>query len=196
MAKNFLDTIFEVKKQRVEEQKQLVDPIELQERALRVRAAAVPHRLQIALQNRERFNIIAEIKRASPSKGMINDNIDVVAVARIYERGGACAISVLTEEDFFKGSLDDLRTVRNTVDLPILRKDFVFDEFQICEAADAGADAILLIVAMLDDRALGKLFHLADSDLGMDVLVEVHTLEELDRAKNLGAKIIGVNNRD
>lgn len=196
MTETFLDKIFEVKKQRVEEQKLLVDPAELRERAIRLRAVSTPHKLRQALQNSDKINIIAEIKRASPSKGVINDDIDVAAVAESYQRGGASAISVLTEEDFFKGSLDDLRRARETVDLPILRKDFVFDEYQIYEAAEAGADIILLIAAMLDDKALDKLYCLAEKELGMDVLVEVHTREDLMRAENIGAKIIGVNNRD
>ena len=145
---------------------------------------------------KDQINIIAEIKRASPSKGVINDKIDVAEVSRNYENGGACAISVLTEEDRFKGSLKDLQTARNAVKLPILRKDFIYDEFQIYEAAEAGADVILLIAAMLDDVKLGQLHSLAENDLGLDALVEVHTLEELERVKKIGAKIIGINNRD
>ena len=127
---------------------------------------------------------------------MINDRIDVAEVARNYENGGACAISVLTEEDKFRGSLEDLVTARKAVNLPILRKDFIFDEFQIYEAAAAGADVILLIAAMLDDETLAKLHDLAERELGLDALVEVHTLEEMERVKKIGAKIIGINNRD
>nr|ALS89282.1 indole-3-glycerol phosphate synthase [uncultured bacterium] len=136
------------------------------------------------------------MKRASPSKGVINGKIDVAETARSYERGGACAISVLTEQDFFAGSLEDLTTVKNSVSLPILRKDFIYDEFQITEAAANGADAVLLIAAMLNDKDLLNLYRLAEEDLGLDVLLEVHTLEELERAVKIGAKIIGVNNRD
>ena len=113
--------------------------------------------MQAAL-NKNQINIIAEIKRASPSKGVINDKIDVAETARDYENGGACAISVLTEEDKFKGSLEDLRAARNAVRIPILRKDFIFNEFQIYEAADAGADVILLIAAMLDDEVLQNFY--------------------------------------
>ena len=196
MTETFLDKIFEAKRRRVDEQKQVVHTAELRKLALQARSSSAPHRLRKALQNAAKTNIIAEIKRASPSKGVINDNIDVEAVAKSYERGGACAISVLTEEDFFKGSLDDLRKVRKAVDLPILRKDFVFDEFQIYEAAEAGADAILLIAAMLDDETLERLHILVERDLGMDALVEIHTSEDLDRAANMGAAVIGVNNRD
>lgn len=187
----FLDEIFALKRARVEQAKREAETrnpeSEIQSRP--------PYLLREALQNQEKINVIAEIKRASPSKGIINDSIDVAETARNYKLGGACAISVLTEEDRFKGSLEDLKTARSVVDIPILRKDFVFDEFQIQEAKDSGADVILLIVAMLDDENLAKLYRFADS-LGLDVLVEVHTLEELERAKKLDAKIIGVNNRD
>lgn len=185
----FLEEILELKKKRVAQAK-ITDhrPLATDHRS--------SHLLRQALENRDKINIIAEIKRASPSKGVINDKIDVAEVARQYEQGGACAISVLTEEDRFKGSLDDLKVARNMVDIPILRKDFIFDEFQIHEAKTAGADVILLIVAMLDDADLLKLHRLAEEELGLDALVEVHTREELERAKAIDAKIIGVNNRD
>jgi indole-3-glycerol phosphate synthase len=162
---------------------------------LQVRSQSEDHRLRNALKH-DGVNIIAEIKRASPSKGVINDAIDVAETAAAYQSGGAAAISVLTEEDFFKGSLDDLRKVRAATFLPILRKDFVFDEFQIYEAAEAGADAILLIVAMLDDEELTKLRDVAESELGIDALIEVHNNEELTRAGAIGTKLIGVNNRN
>ena len=185
----FLEEILELKQKRVAQAKSAIrNPQSAIQRS--------PHLLRQALQNQDKINIIAEIKRASPSKGIINDKIDVAEVARNYELGGACAISVLTEEDKFKGSLADLETARNVVDIPILRKDFFFDEFQIYEAKDAGADVILLIVAMLDDDNLVQLHRLAENELGLDALVEVHTLEELERAKAINAKIIGVNNRD
>ena len=188
----FLEEIFELKRARVE--------IAKQQSKIQNPKSEIPNRppylLREALQNQNKINIIAEIKRASPSKGVINDKIDVAETARNYENGGACAISVLTEEDRFCGSLDDLKTARKSVDLPILRKDFIFEEFQIYEAAEAGADVILLIAAMLDDEILQKLHALAEQDLGLDALVEVHTLEELERVKKTKAKIIGVNNRD
>src|SRR5262249_10347201 len=139
--------------------------------------------------------IIAEIKRASPSKGTINDTIDVAETAKTYKSGGACAISVLTEEQFFEGSLDDLRVARDAIDLPILRKDFIVDDFQIYEAAAAGADAILLIVAALGFENLREFQTLA-RELGLDALVEVHTAAELEIATEIGARLIGVNNRD
>ncbi|MDQ6788620.1 MAG: indole-3-glycerol phosphate synthase TrpC [Acidobacteriota bacterium] len=193
---NFLKEIVELRKKRLAIAKSKRSFDELKSSAIARRSDAKPHALRAALQNTNGINIIAEIKRASPSKGVINDKIDVAETAKNYERGGACAISVLTEEDKFKGSLDDLRTVRANVKLPVLRKDFIFDEFQIYETADAGADVILLIVAMLDDKVLSKLYRLAEDDLKLDALVEVHTPEELQRAKAVGAKIIGVNNRD
>jgi indole-3-glycerol phosphate synthase len=186
----FLEEIFELKKLRVAEVK-LTSPTEFPYTYLRP-----SHLLSKHLQDNSKTHIIAEIKRASPSKGIINDKIDVAEVAKSYELGGATAISVLTEEDKFCGHLDDLKVARSVVDIPLLRKDFVFDEFQIREAKAAGADVILLIVAMLDDAKLLDLYNLADRELGLDVLVEVHTREELERAKAINAKIIGVNNRD
>ena len=196
MSDTFLDKIFAAKKLRVEAAKLSCSLATMMELALEKRAAAANHRFRSALQDSDHLNIIAEFKRASPSKGVINGSVDVVTIAGLYERGGAAAISVLTEEDFFKGSLDDLRAVRHAVDLPILRKDFIFEAFQIYEAAEAGADAILLIAAMLDDEVLVELRNLAEVTLGLDVLVEVHTLDELARVKNLGMHMIGVNNRD
>jgi indole-3-glycerol phosphate synthase len=186
----FLDEIFELKKLRVAEVKR-TSPAEFSYEISRP-----PHLLSLRMSDDSKAHIVAEIKRASPSKGIINDKIDVAQVAKSYELGGATAISVLTEEDKFCGHLDDLKTARSVVDIPILRKDFVFDEFQIREAKAAGADVILLIVAMLDDTKLLELYNLAYNELGLDVLVEVHTREELERAKALNAKIIGVNNRD
>ena len=191
----FLTEIIELKKKRLAIAKSARHYDELKANAIAARAAAKNHRLRENLQ-RDQINIIAEIKRASPSKGVINNKIDVAEVAQKYEHGGVCAISVLTEEDKFKGSLDDLKTARNAVDVPILRKDFIFDEFQIYEAAEAGADVILLIAAMLNDSQLRQLHDLAEGFLGLDALIEVHSLEELERVKRLGAKIIGVNNRD
>ncbi|HXG68370.1 MAG TPA: indole-3-glycerol phosphate synthase TrpC [Blastocatellia bacterium] len=155
-----------------------------------------PHRsLKDALSGGDRVHIIAEIKRRSPSKGIIREDFHPVAIAESYAEGGAAALSVLTEEDFFGGSLDHLRAVREHVNLPLLRKDFLFCEYQLYEAAAAGADAVLLIVAALDDELLTRLVALAD-ELGLDALVEVHTLAEMERAIRANAKIIGVNNRD
>lgn len=152
------------------------------------------HRLLQALR-RDGVNIIAEFKRRSPSKGVIRADADLKQIVTSYEAGGASAISVLTEEDYFSGSLDDLRLVKTTIDLPVLRKDFIFDEYQVYESVAAGADAMLLIVAALDDETLVRLRRLIE-DLGMDALVEVHTREEMQRAVACGANLIGVNNRN
>jgi len=145
---------------------------------------------------RDGINIIAEFKRRSPSKGMIREGANPIEMARAYQAGGAVAMSVLTEEDYFAGSLDDLRQVKAAVELPVLRKDFIVDEYQVYESAVAGADAILLIVAALDDELLLRLRRLAEDELQMDALVEVHTSDEMKRAAACGAKLIGVNNRD
>lgn len=196
MTGTILEKIFNDKRVRVDAAKRAVDPVEMRKRALEVRSARASHRLSDALSDRSSINIIAEFKKASPSKGVINTGVDPADVARQYERGGAAAMSVLTEEDHFKGSLDDLRAVRAAVDLPILRKDFIFDEFQIYEAAEAGADSILLIAAMLGDHEIKRLRVIAEEELGLDALVEVHTLDELERIKCTGATLIGVNNRD
>jgi indole-3-glycerol phosphate synthase len=144
---------------------------------------------------KEGINIIAEIKRRSPSKGVIRENFDPGVIARNYTANGAAAVSVLTEEDFFDGSLDYLRVVDEMTDRPLLRKDFIFDQYQVCEAAHAGADAILLIVAMLDGTQLNDLLQAAYG-LGLDALVEVHDLEEVERAMKCDVRLLGVNNRD
>ena len=140
--------------------------------------------------------LIAEVKRASPSAGIIAEHFEPVEIARQYEAAGADAISVLTDERFFQGHLDYLRDIREAVDLPLLRKDFTLDEIQIYEAAASGADAILLIVAALPEP--GELERLLDvaQFCQLDALVEVHTLQELDRALSTDAQIIGINNRD
>lgn len=141
------------------------------------------------------LQVIAEIKRRSPSAGALAPGIDPAAHAKRYVAGGAAAISVLTEPEFFAGSLDDLRAVRQAVDVPVLRKDFTLDPAQIWEARAAGADAILLIVAALDDETLQHLIGVAAA-AGLDALVEAHTLDEARRAEAAGARILGVNNRD
>ena len=167
------------------------------DRALAIRANAKPHPLLRALEsNSGGINIIAEFKRRSPSAGTIRNDLSATDVATRYERGGACAISVLTDEQFFGGSILDLGAIRGSTALPLLRKDFITDEIQIYEAAAVGADAVLLIAAALDDAALAKLRTTTEEELGLDALVEVHTSEELRRAVRTGARIIGVNNRD
>jgi indole-3-glycerol phosphate synthase len=143
----------------------------------------------------EGVNVIAELKRRSPAKGIIRENFDPAAIARNYASNGAAALSVLTEEDFFEGALDYLRLVDEVTDSPLLRKDFIFDHYQIYEAAHAGADAILLIVAMLDGEQLNELLQAAYS-VGLDALVEVHDLAEVERAMKYDVRLLGVNNRD
>jgi len=170
---------------------------DFRDRALTLRANTTPHRLLRALESNSRgVNIIAEFKRRSPSAGTIRNDLAATDVATRYERGGACAISILTDEQYFSGSILDLGAIRATTSLPLLRKDFIIDEIQIYEAAVVGADAVLLIAAALDDAALVKLRATAEDKLGLDALVEVHTSQELRRAVSTGARLIGVNNRD
>lgn len=139
--------------------------------------------------------LIAEVKKASPSAGVICPDFDPLRIARQYEAAGATCLSVLTDEKFFQGSLPYLKSIRQAVKLPLLRKDFIIDERQILEAVEWGADAILLIVSILDDVSL-KRFHTLASDAGLSVLVEVHDESELDRALDASASLLGVNNRD
>ena len=193
---DILSQIIDKKKLRLAAGKSLKPLAEVHSEAMRSRHTAPRHALMTALEQNDRVKIIAEFKRRSPSKGEIRRNADPAGIAKRYELGGAAAVSVLTEEDYFDGSLDDLRAVRQATSLPILRKDFVFDEYQVYESAAAGADALLLIVAALDDDTLARLRTITEDELGMDALVEVHTEEELGRAMQAGARVIGVNNRD
>ncbi|HLX96905.1 MAG TPA: indole-3-glycerol phosphate synthase TrpC [Verrucomicrobiae bacterium] len=139
--------------------------------------------------------LIAEVKKASPSAGVICKDFDPVRIAREYEAAGASCLSVLTDETFFQGSLEHLRQIREAVKLPLLRKDFIIDERQLLEAIEWGADAVLLIVAILTDAQLAK-FHSLAAEAGLAALVEVHDEAELDRVLKMGANLIGVNNRD
>lgn len=139
--------------------------------------------------------IIAEVKKASPSKGVLCGSFDPPEIARQYEAGGAAALSVLTDRDYFQGSLDDLQAARAAVRLPVIRKDFTIDSRHVLEAAAHGADAILLIAAILSEREIRD-FGEAASQYGMAALVEVHDAAELEKAKSAGADLIGVNNRN
>jgi indole-3-glycerol phosphate synthase len=170
------------------------EPIEALERRA---AEATPRgsRFEAALGAVGPVNVIAECKRRSPSRGVLAADYDPVAIARQYEAGGAAAISVLTEPTFFDGALEHLSAVRAAVDVPLLRKDFVVDDYQLLEARAAGADAVLLIVAALEQSELKRLQRRA-WDLGLATLVEVHNEDELDRAIDAGARVIGVNNRN
>ena len=166
--------------------------------ALAERAATMPKRLgrfQAALSDVDGVNVIAECKRRSPSKGVLREDYDPVAIATAYAAAGAAAISVLTEPTFFDGSLEHLRAVRAAVEIPLLRKDFIVSEYQLLEARAAGADAVLLIVAALRPAEL-KVLHDHARRLGLDVLVEAHDATELAIAIDAGARIIGVNNRN
>lgn len=148
-----------------------------------------------ALSRTDRFNVIAECKRRSPSRGVLRPDYDPVAIASAYTTGGAAAISVLTEPTFFDGALEHLADVRAVVDTPLLRKDFIVSEYQLFEARAAGADAVLLIVAALTPPELARLA-MAAGALGLDTLVEVHSADELSIAIDSGARVIGVNNRN
>ena len=143
-----------------------------------------------------RFSIIAEIKRGSPSLGLIKPNLDVERQSRIYEKNGASAISVLTEEDYFFGSIQDLKIVKNIVDLPILRKDFIFTKEQLVESKNIGADAVLLIVSVLKDETVIRQLLSECAFLGLSAVVETHNKSEIETAINAGASIVGINNRD
>jgi indole-3-glycerol phosphate synthase len=159
------------------------------------REARQSGRFRAALQRPGKVNVIAECKRRSPSRGVLRADYDPIALAAAFEHAGAAAISVLTEPTFFDGSLEHLRAVSERARIPILRKDFIVDEYQIAEARAMGADAILLIAAALSNGELSGLFATARR-LGLDVLVEVHDAVELDRALAAGAEIVGVNNRN
>jgi len=194
---NILSEILDRKRQAVARLRADRASRDFRECALDMRANAVSHRLLRALESDSAGpKIIAEIKRRSPSAGIIRSDLSATEFARCYECGGACAISVLTDEEYFGGSIADLSAVRVSTGLPILRKDFIIDPIQLYEGAVAGADAALLIAGALDDAALTELRALAEDELGLDALVEVHTSEELRRSLNAGARIIGVNNRD
>ena len=153
------------------------------------------HRFRNALATRDRVNVIAECKRRSPSRGVLRPDYDPVAIAAGYEQAGAAAISVLTEPTFFDGALEHLAAIRERVRVPLLRKDFIVDSYQLLEARANGADAVLLIVAALTDEQLATLHREAHA-LGLAALVEVHDVEEVERALAAGAEIVGVNNRN
>src|SRR6202795_5384443 len=157
--------------------------------------AAPPVRDFAAALSRDAINVLAELKPASPSRGIIRDPFDAPALGKSLEAAGAAALSVLTEGEFFRGSLKNLRDARKEIALPVLRKDFIFDPWQVWESRANDADSFLLIVAALSSEQLRDLIALG-RELGMDPLVEVHTREELDRALAAGARIVGVNNRD
>src|SRR2546423_3543515 len=186
-----LDRILESRRAEVEHRKKV-----LPETALRYGVqAASPLRDFAGALSRPGINVMAELKPASPSRGVLRDPFDAVALAQSLEGAGAAALSVLTEPEFFGSSLKNLRDARKSVQLPVLRKDFIFDPWQVWEARANDGDSFLLIVSVLEDALLGDLIALG-RELGMEPLVEVHTAQELDRALAAGARIVGVNNRN
>ncbi|MGM9572751.1 MAG: indole-3-glycerol phosphate synthase TrpC [bacterium] len=188
-----LDRIVKATEKRVSEQKKLVSALSMKSQAL-----ALPVKkdfpFQAALDAPE-LSFICEVKKASPSKGVIAEDFPYLTIAQEYEKAGAAAVSVLTEPDFFQGSGKYLREISRLISLPVLRKDFIIDEYQIYEAKCLGASAVLLIAAILEEKQLQSFLELAHS-LGLSALVEAHTEEEADKALKAGAKIIGVNNRN
>ena len=186
-----LDRILEARRAEVDHRKRV-----LPETALKYGVkAAPPVRNFSAALSRDAINVLAELKPASPSRGIIRDPFDAPALGKALEAAGAAALSVLTEGEFFGGSLKNLRDARKEIALPVLRKDFIFDPWQVWESRANDADSFLLIVAALSDEQLRDLIALG-RELGMEPLVEVHTREELDRALEAGSRIVGVNNRD
>ena len=150
---------------------------------------------QLVVGSREQLCVIAEIKRKSPSKGVLHPDLIASNISALYEQGGASCLSVLTDEDFFGGSVEDLQSARASTSLPVIRKDFTVSEFDVVDARLMGADCVLLIAAALSNDELSRFFDLA-THIGLDVLVETHDESELDRALNVGANIVGVNQRD
>ena len=194
MAEDILRKIVENKKQEIALAKRI-----LPERALREKCAK-PRRNRLFLKRLEKpgpsgINIIAEIKRASPSKGIICENLDPVALARDYESGGAAALSVLTDTPYFNGSFEDLKIARKATNLPVLRKDFLISAYQILESAVMQADALLLIVRILEQKQLKDYLSLC-AELQIDALVEIHSEDDLEKATRAGARLIGINNRN
>jgi indole-3-glycerol phosphate synthase len=194
IPRHILEEIVWYKKQEVTRMQQEISLAALQDQL--PNAAPVRNFLTALQQNPQIPSLIAEVKKASPSRGIIRSDFDPVAIAQAYERGGAACLSVLTDEKFFQGSFANLRSVRSAVALPLLCKEFIIDPYQIYLARTAGADAVLLIAAILGDQELQDFLRLIDN-LGMSALVEVHTLIELDRVLKLeGLRLVGINNRN
>jgi indole-3-glycerol phosphate synthase len=191
-SNNLLARIVERRRDAIAHRKRVLPDVALK---LAVEKKAPPVRDFPGALTRPEFNVIAELKKASPSRGLLRADYQPAAAAPMLQAAGAAALSVLTEEEFFQGSLGDLKDVSKVTKIPILRKDFIVDPWQVWETRAAGADAFLLIVAILDDGTLRELLELGRA-LKMEALVEVHSLSELKRAVKIGAKIIGVNNRD
>jgi len=191
-SNNLLVRIVERRREAISHRKRVLPEVALK---LAVEKKALPVRDFPGALTRSEFNVIAELKKASPSRGLLRADYQPAAAAPMLQAAGAAALSVLTEEEFFQGSLGDLKEVSKVTKIPILRKDFIVDPWQVWETRAAGADAFLLIVAILDDETLRELLELG-RELKMEPLVEVHSQSELKRAVKIGAEIIGVNNRD
>jgi len=191
MGKEMLDKIVARKREEVKQRKKSLPLSRLKELIAR---RETPLDLALALEDTH-TRLIAEVKRASPSRGVLRPDFNLVELARKYAQGGAAAISVLTEANYFDGSLDHLAAIREEIRLPLLRKDFIFDPYQVYESRAYGADALLLIVAILSRGQLEELLSLSH-DLGLSCLVEVHNEDEVERALGSQAQIIGINNRD
>jgi indole-3-glycerol phosphate synthase len=191
-SKNILDRIVEARRESVAHRKRVLPDVALK---IAVEKKVPPPRDFFSALTCSGVNIIAELKKASPSKGLLREEYAPAVLASGFEQAGAAALSVLTEEDFFHGSLADLKEASKVTKIPVLRKDFIIDPWQVWEARAAGADSFLLIAAILSDATLKELLELGRT-LKMEPLVEVHSREELDRVIASGARIIGVNNRD
>lgn len=194
---NILDKICETTKERIEKEKQKISLVEVRKNAESIKNIEKEKYFDFekAIGKKEKINFICEIKKASPSKGIIAKNFDYIEIAKDYQKAGADAISCLTEPHYFLGSDEYLKAVKETVNIPVLRKDFIIDEYMIYKSKNIKADAILLIAAVLDKYKLKDYFDIAN-DFGLSSLFEIHNEEELEKVLNLNPRIIGVNNRD
>lgn len=194
---NILDKICETTKERIEKEKQKISLVKVRKNAEIIKNIEKEKyfNFEKAIGKKEKINFICEIKKASPSKGIIAENFDYIEIAKDYQKAGADAISCLTEPHYFLGADEYLKAVKETVNIPVLRKDFIIDEYMIYKSKNIKADAILLIAAVLDKYKLKDYFDIAN-DLGLSSLFEIHNEEELEKVLNLNPRIIGVNNRD
>ena len=194
---NILDKICETTKERIEKEKQKISLVEVRKNAESIKNLEKEKYFDFekAIGKKEKINFICEIKKASPSKGIIAENFDYIEIAKDYQKAGADAISCLTEPHYFLGADEYLKAVKETVNIPVLRKDFIIDEYMIYKSKNIKADAILLIAAVLDKYKLKDYFDIAN-DLGLSSLFEIHNEVELEKVLNLNPRIIGVNNRD
>lgn len=188
----YLDKIVQSHREKAAREQRNLDDLVGQARAI---PATRGFAEQLVVGSREQLCVVAEIKRKSPSKGVLHPDLNAANISALYEQGGASCLSVLTDEDFFGGSVEDLQNARASTSLPVIRKDFTVSEFDVVDARLMGADCVLLIAAALSNDELSRFFDLA-TYIGLDVLVETHDESELDRALNVGANIVGVNQRD